>query len=57
MSQQNFPRREKLDEHLHVVIATDDKRRIYEAAAARRLTVSEFVRAAIVRAASEPQAA
>jgi len=57
MLDRDLPPREKLEEHFHLLIATDDKRRIYEAAASRRQTVAEFARAALIRAANEPQAA
>lgn len=47
MSVTSLPRRPKLEETLRIPIAPDDKRRVYETAAKRNLTVAELVRRAI----------
>jgi len=49
----DFSQRPKLDERIRVALATDEKQRLFELAAKRRLTVSEFVRSAIARAEGE----
>ena len=46
----DLPLRPKLDERIKVALPSDEKRRVFEIAAARRLTVSAFVRDAIAKA-------
>jgi Ribbon-helix-helix protein, copG family len=43
------PVRPKLDERIKVSIAPEDKRRLFETAAARGVTVSQLLRAAIAQ--------
>lgn len=43
----HLPSRPKLDDSIRVAVAPDDKRRIFAAAAERRVTVSELVRDAL----------
>ena len=42
-----LPRRAKLDETIRIPVTEVDKRRVYEAAAKRNLSVAELVRQAI----------
>lgn len=52
-----LPTRPALGARLKVALAPDEKRRLFEVAASRRMTVSEFVRSAISRAEGEMRAA
>jgi len=52
-----LPTRPRADEVIKVVISADEKREVFATAAARRTSVSEFVRRAIRQAADAPTAA
>lgn len=52
-----LPTRPKADEVIKVVISAEEKREVFGLAAARRTSVSEFVRRAIRQAANSPTAA
>jgi hypothetical protein len=45
-----LPQRPALDERIKIAIASDEKRRIFEAAASHGVTASELVRQALARA-------
>ena len=47
------PVRPKLEERVKVSIAPEDKRRLFQAAAARGVTVSQLLRSAIAQVAAE----
>lgn len=57
MTNANLPRRPRLDDSLRIAVPTEEKQRLFELAASRRMTVSEFVRSAIARAEGEHRAA
>jgi hypothetical protein len=52
-----LPVRPPFDERIAVAVTAEEKRKIFEAAAARRLTVSELVRKALALASGETLAA
>ncbi len=52
-----LPTRPKVDEVIKVVCSAEEKREVFGMAAARRTSVSEFVRHAIRQAANAPTAA
>jgi hypothetical protein len=45
----DLPLRPKLDDRIMFAVAPDEKRRLFEVAAERRVTVSELVRTAILQ--------
>ena len=47
MRSTDLPQRTPLDERIRVAVAAEEKRRIFETAARRGLTVSELVRSAL----------
>lgn len=47
LAKEALPRRPKLDEVIRIPVTPEDKRRVYEVAAQRGLSVSEMVRRAI----------
>jgi hypothetical protein len=51
--QTTLPLRPKLNERIKVALAAGEKRRIFEIAASRGTTASEFIRHAIALASSE----
>jgi hypothetical protein len=51
-----LPTRPPLDARLKVALAADEKARLFEVAAERRVTVSEIVRAAVARVVSDNMA-
>jgi hypothetical protein len=52
-----LPTRPLLDMRVQIALSAEDKRTLFEVAAKRRLTVSDFIRAAIGDAAPELRAA
>jgi uncharacterized protein (DUF1778 family) len=52
-----LPTRPRADDVIKVVISAEEKREVFATAAARRTSVSEFVRRAIRQAANSPTAA
>lgn len=47
------PVRPKMDERIHLALPADEKRKLFEIAAARRLPVSEIVRRGIALVAAQ----
>lgn len=45
----DLPQRPKLETRIKIAISPEDKRRLFETAAARRVTVSELIRAAVAQ--------
>jgi hypothetical protein len=52
----DLPRRPRMDNILRIAVAPDDKARLFELAAQRRVTVSELVRTAVARVVSDNMA-